>query len=284
MTMHIDTTRLGTEPVALDEPIPGSRVLSARFRHVQEFVDNYGVGRHRSFAAVFFGRSPLPRGSKTQFRAAAGELAVADALWQLGQAWSIFDAAPVSQEGTSVDHIAIGPAGTFIISVRNHVNDELWVSENVMLVDGERVPHIRDSESAAVRATQLLSDAIGERVEVTPCVVVIDPRSLTVSRPPRRVAVMTLRELKPWLKNLPQTLSDDQRDRLCAAASAETTWPERPDRQNQPQLAVGEFRKLQADVNQSRRIRMAWVTGILIVGWLVALAGAIGISVQRVLG
>ena len=289
MTMHIAaTSRAPARHRWADrssDGVPVRRVVepalsasSQEFPLVRNFLGSHGTGRSRPVISRFFGRSPLPTESKRMYRAAAGELAIHDALKQLGPDWSLCSSVPIAHDGGSVDHLVIGPAGVFAIAVRNHVGDALWVGEGVVLVEGEPVPHIRDAESAAVRCAQLLSEAAGERVEVTPCLVVVGPRSVTVTRPPRRVAILTPRELKPWLKYLPATLSREQIFQLATAAHESTTWHERAEVVANPALALSVFRALQADVNQSRRIRLAWATGALLVVWMITMAGVVGIA------
>ncbi|MEO7290702.1 MAG: nuclease-related domain-containing protein [Terrimesophilobacter sp.] len=258
--------------------LPALSVSDQNFPLVRMFLGHYGTGRSRSIVSRFFGRSPLSSESRRMYRAAAGELGIDDALKQLGPDWSVCSSVPIARDGGNVDHLAIGPAGVFAISVRNHVGDALWVGEGVVLVEGEPVPHIRDAESSAVRCAQLLSDAVGDRVDVIPCLVVVGPRSVTVTRPPRRVAILTPRELKPWLKYLPATLSTAQIFQLSNAAQVSTTWHSRSEGFGNPALALSVFRQLQSDVNQSRRIRLAWMTGVLLMVWMITMAGVGGIA------
>ncbi|HEU4849069.1 MAG TPA: nuclease-related domain-containing protein, partial [Terrimesophilobacter sp.] len=73
-----------------------------------------------SFLSGFLGLHPLPSPMRSLYRAAAGEVAVADALAQLGGDWLVLHAVPVGKDGTDVDHIAVGPPGVYTISVRHH--------------------------------------------------------------------------------------------------------------------------------------------------------------------
>jgi hypothetical protein len=219
------------------------------------------------------GLSPLRPGSREDYRGASGELAVSDALAQLGGEWSVRDSVPVARDGSPVDHLIVGPPGVFTVAVRGHVGRALWIGGSVLLVEGKRVPHIREAEFGAVRAGELLSAATGIRLEVSPCLVILEPRSLTVARPPRRVAILTARELRGWLKGLPRKHSGEELARIAAAAGEPGTWHGEPlDPGDDP--AVAEFRRLQAEVAQARHLRLSWVTGALILLWTLGLAAA----------
>lgn len=283
MTYFDDVSDGGAVAVASDDSDSALRATSRTYPIVREFLRRGATRTARSFLARILGLNPLPHGARTLYRGAVGEIAVSEALAQLGPGWVVLDSVPVARDGSDVDHVVIGPCGVYTIAVRNHVGSAIWVGGGVVLVDGERVPHIRDAEFQAVRAAQLLSDAVGSRIAVTPCLVVIDPRSLTVARPPRRVAILTPRELRPWLKGLAQVYPREQLDRLGAAALRRETWHDRPLPSDDALDALARFRRIQADVNQARRLRLAWITGGLILLWLVALVGIGGATTELLL-
>ena len=271
MTYFDEMSGRGAVAVASDGSDPALRATSRTYPIVREFLRLGTIRKNRSFLARTLGVNPLPSASRALYRGALGEIAVSDALAQLGPGWVVLDSVPVAKDGGDVDHVVIGPCGVYTIAVRNHAGRAIWVGGAVVLVDGERVPHIREAEFEAVRAAQLLSDAVGFRVEVTPCLVVIDPRSLTVARPPRRVAILTPRELRPWLKCLAHAYPQEQLDQLGAAASQRETWHDRPLSVDDALDAFTQFRRIQDEVNQASRLRLAWITGGLVLLWLAAL-------------
>lgn len=261
------------------DAIEPDRLVRARtYPMVRELQRQRVAAGRLSPIARFFGRHPLPVELRSLYRAAVGEVTVADALSQLGPEWLALHAVPVGKDDSDVDHIAIGPPGVYTISVRHHPGREFWVGGGVLLVDGERMPYIRDCEFEAVRAAQLMSDAVGERVEATPCLVVVEPRSVTVARPPRRVAIVTPRELRPWLKSLAATFGPDQLARFRAAASEGDTWHDVGRPTADVADCLNRFRRLQAEVNQARHLRLTWVTGGLVLVWLVAIIGIGGFT------
>lgn len=278
MTYFGDVSGRGKVAVASNESEATLRAMSRTHPIVREFLRHGAHHRARSFLARIFGFSPLPSGARALYRGAVGEVAVSDALAQLGPDWLVLDSVPVAKDGGDVDHVVIGPCGVFTIAIRNHAGSAIWVGGAVVLVDGERVPHIRETEFEAVRAAQLLSDAVSSRIEVTPCLVVVAPRSLTVARPPRRVAILTPRELRPWLKGLEQVYTRTQLDQLGAAARERDTWHDRPLPPDDAVDALAEFRRVQGEVIQARHLRLAWITGGLVLLWLAALVGIGGFA------
>lgn len=264
--------RQGVMALRADDTIDPAAPTEARtYPYVRELLRQNAALPRQSFLSRLLGLHPLPATLRPLYRAAVGEVAVGDALGQLGDEWLILHAVPVGREGADVDHIAVGPPGVFTVAVRHHHGQALWVGEGVLLVDGERMPHIRDCAFEAVRAAQLMSDAVGERVEVTPCLVVVGARSVTVTRPPRRVAILTPRDLRPWLRSLPVTYSPDQLARFRTAASEADTWHDARSPTADLVESLERYRALQSRVHQSRHLRLTWITGGLVLAWMVVI-------------
>lgn len=257
---------------------PESGILETAYPMVREFLREFNEVPRQSTAARLRGAHPLPAELRSLYQAAAGEVTVADSLASLGEDWLVLHAVPVGRDGAEVDHIAMGPPGVFTVSVRHHPGQALWVGGGVVLVDGERMRYIRSSEFEAVRAAQLMSDAVGERVEATPCLVVVGARSMTVERPPRRVAIVTPRELRPWLKSLPQVFTRDQLHRFRAVASEAATWHDIGNPTADVQDRLDRFQAIHALVNQARHVRLTWITGMLVLAWIVAIVGIGGFT------
>lgn len=245
---------------------------------VCEFVGGIsGVPQQRLLSRLL-GRNPIPPALRPVYREASGDIAVMDALAQLGPEWMALGSVPAGSDAHEVAHIAIGPAGVFSIAVRHHPGGVIWIDGGVFLVDGERVPHVRNSEWEAVRVTQLLSDAVGVRVDVTPCVVVAGARSLTVAKPPRRVAILTPRDLKAWLKGMPRVISREDLEAFRVAASAQSDWNDASSPSPDTVQDIERFRRAQSEVSQARHLRLTWVTGALVLVWLIAVVGLGGVT------
>jgi hypothetical protein len=218
------------------------------------------------FFSRFFGRPPVPPSLRSQYREALGDVAVIDTLLQLGSDWLV-RTCEVSG-GNGVEHVVVGPPGIFCIAVRYRRGGAVWIDGSILLVDGERWSDLRDAEFNAVRLTQVMSDAVGFRVEATPCLVLVGTRSLTVAKPPRRVAVLTTRDIRTWLKGMPATLSTDEAKALRMSAAAYPGWHLLGGPQAPSASALGVFRKVRAAMGHARHVRLTWVTGVLVLLWL----------------
>lgn len=229
-----------------------------------------------SVVAKAAGRHPVPRALRKSYRVAQGEVAVLEVLSQLGPNWLVRTCESAGEGG--FEHLLIGPAGIFCLITRPQLDDAIWIDGGTMLAGGERIPHLRDAEFSAVRATQLMSDAIGARAEATPCLVLIGSRSMTVSKPPRRVAVMTPRDIRGWLKGLPTVLGDEELKALQSSAAVHPGLFTLGEAGSRSARELDEFRRIRAEVAQARHVRLTWVTGALVLVWLLAVAGTSGVT------
>ncbi|MEO7349910.1 MAG: hypothetical protein ABIW32_08660 [Terrimesophilobacter sp.] len=252
------------------------RVATVIPTSVSHFIEAQRVVHHRSFLDRILGRTPVPKLLRKDYRSARADVAAYDVLAQLGPDWILRTCQ--TAEGNGIDHIVVGPPGIFSMVVRHQPGNALWIDGGILLADGERMPHFRDAEFSAVRLTQQLSDSVGWRVDVTPCLIVVDPRSVTVAKPPRRVAVMTLRGIRTWLKELPKALSDQELQALHGAVATHPDWVFLGDPHAPSAEALAMFRKVQAEVGEARHVRLALVTGVLVFLWLIAVVGVGGVT------
>jgi len=259
------------------------RVAEQALVAVRDFLSLHENTASPSFLARLFGRRPIAPELKDQFRLACGEVAVVDALSQLGAEWMVFHTVPVGRGNHDLEYVVIGPAGVYSLTVRQHPGGALWINEGVLLVDGEGMAHIRDAEFEAVRSCQLLSEVVGSRVEVAPCLVISGARSITVSKPPRRVAVLATRNLRSWLRDLPRLLSTETLATFRTAASEQADWQDTKSPSSDVAIQLERFRKVQSEINQARHTRLTWVTGVLVLAWLVAFV-CVGGSATNLVG
>ncbi len=259
------------------------RVAEQALVSVRKFLTQHANNPPLSFLSRLFGRRPIATELCAEYRLACGEVAVLDSLSQLGSEWMVFHTVPLGRGDDDLEYVAVGPAGVYSIAVRQHPGGAIWIDGGVLLVDDERMPHIRDAEFEAVRASQLLSEVTGSRVEVTPCLVISGSRSLTVSKPPRRVAVLDTRNLRSWLKDMPRILSAETLGAFRTAASEQTDWQDTKRPSNEVTEQLARFRKIQSEVNQARHTRLTWMTGALVLVWLIAFV-LIGGTTTNLLG
>lgn len=258
---------------ATDDPVGQSlRGREPAFASLRECVLGQETAAARGPAARLFGRSPLHPEARTTYRAAIGELNTADALRRLGPDWTVLHAVPVASTATAIDHVAVGPAGVFAITTRDHSGQRLRVRGGTLLVGGRATDHFRAARHQAERASRLVGLAVGRTVPVVPVIVVTDPARL--SRTPSTVTVLESSELALWLTNRPRDLSGREVAELALAAETSATWRTCPPSASDDDGQEARFLAIRDEVHAARRRSRAWVAaGVL---WLLAAAGAAG--------
>lgn len=250
--------RDATAPARAADGVPAS---------VFAFLDEFEAMPRTRLVAQLIGRDPVPRKLRSRYVEASGDVAVLDVLSHLGACWWSRRAGAT---GDDVEHIVLGPAGVFSVLIRHHPGGSVWIDGRIILVDGERRPDIRDAESCGVRVTQLMSDALGSRVDVTPCLVLVGHRNLTVAKPPRRVAVTTLRDIRTWVRSLRKVLSDAEVEALRGAVARHPELHPLVSLDAPTVEPLELFRRVQTEVGQARHIRLTWITASLVLFWLIA--------------
>lgn len=178
-------------------------------------------------------------GVKTDERAwrigADAEEEVAARLRKLGDAWKVLHAVPVGENGSDIDHVVIGPGGVFTINTKHHPDAAIWVGGNTFMVDGHRVPYVRNSRFEAQRTARMLTAALGGvPVSTTGLIAVMGARKgFTIRTQPDdgAVVVMTRREIARWLDKRPEVLTSEEVEAIYAVARRSDTWRERPKEQ-----------------------------------------------------
>lgn len=96
------------------------------------------------------------------------------------------------------------------------------------MVDGQRVPYVRNSGFEARRTSKFLTAALGGvPVPTTGVIAVMGARKgFTVkAQPPEGdVVVMTRREVGKWLAKRPEALTDEQIEAIYAVTRRSDTW------------------------------------------------------------
>lgn len=170
-------------------------------------------------------------GAKTDERAwrigADGEEAVAGHLDSLGAQWRILHSVRVGERGADIDHVVIGPGGVFTVNAKNHPRASIWVGGDTFMVNGHRVPYVRNSRHEAKRASRLLTQHVGFPVPVRGLVAVVGAqRGFTIKSQPAdgAVTVVSCRRLRRYFRSQPQRLSLREIDAIHEAARRPTTW------------------------------------------------------------
>jgi len=133
----------------------------------------------------------------------------------------------VGQRGADIDHVLIGPTGVFTVNAKHHPHASVWVGGDTVIVNGQRVPYVRNSRHEAHRAAQLLTTHAGFPVHVVGIIAVVGAhRGFTVKQQPRdgAVVVVARRRLSAYVRGLPARLDVRQIEAIADIARRSTTW------------------------------------------------------------
>lgn len=123
---------------------------------------------------------------------------------------------------------AAARGGRFTINTKHHPNSAVWVGGNTFMVDGQRVPYVRNSRFEAHRTSKFLTVALGGApVTTTGVIAVMGARkgfTVKAQPPDGAVIVITRREVAKWLAKRPVVLTDVQVEALYAVARRSETW------------------------------------------------------------
>ncbi|MGN6252008.1 MAG: nuclease-related domain-containing protein [Marmoricola sp.] len=172
---------------------------------------------------------------KTEERAwrvgAAGEQAVAAQLAKLGPEWRVLHSIEVGNRGSDIDHVLIGPGGVLTVNAKNHPNTSIWVGGDTFMVNGQRVPYVRNSRHEAKRAGRLLSERAGFPVNVLGVIAVMGAhKGFTIKKQPEDGAVVIVqrRRIAQYAQGLPRRMTEREIEAIYDVARRSTTWRERP--------------------------------------------------------
>ena len=252
--------------VLLGARVPAQAVM-------EECLALQGLEGGRSLIQRIFGASPLSEATWPWYRGALGEIAVGRILSGLGPDWLVLHAVPVGTGSTDIDHVLVGPAGVFTINTKNHSGQSVWVAGRTLIVAGKKTRHLYNAAHEASRASKLLSAAVGDAVDVTGVVVIVEPKALTIKAAPEQVAVVTERQLLRWLVRRCQVLDPEQVSRIATAAVLARTWHRNPAQPGDAEAIQQNFAALRLLVDRARRRRVTWVLGVPAVGFLMLIAG-----------
>lgn len=167
-------------------------------------------------------------GVKTDERAwrvgAKGEEKVGKELTKLPDGWHVLHAVQVSDAGTDIDHVVIGPAGVFTLNTKRHPEGRVTVYERALYVNGTKVDYVPKSRGEARRAARLLTDACRFPVPVRSAIVFVDLADISEKGRPDDVLITTRRRLVSVLQELPTSLSTEAIGTIHEQARRGRTW------------------------------------------------------------
>jgi hypothetical protein len=184
--------------------------------------------RQAAPVATFLARLLQVHSNERAWRVGAeGEEEVARRLGRLGKGWRVLHSVPVGEKGSDIDHVVMGPSGVFTLNTKNHIRSNVWVTENVFMVNGRKTDYFRNSRHEAARASKLLSAACGFVVPVEPIIVVM-AATLTVKSKPTDVHVVGRKRIRKWLTHQRPVLLPEHVEQIYAHARRDLTWRPTP--------------------------------------------------------
>ena len=247
-----------------------------------------------SLVARLFGVDPLSRDARRSYSGALAEIALADSLAALGEEWTVVHSVPVGGDiaaghhPLALDHLVIGPAGIFSITIHSHAGQAVWVGERTFMVDDERLGHLADAERAASAASRLLAAALAVAgtaadVVVTPCIVVDSPSTLQIRQRPNRIQTSTAREFTTWLAALPRLISPTVVTALTGVSLRASTWSASVAVQPHDALQRrDDFDQLRLHIDSARLRRLVWTGLGVILSYSLVISSATGFSLFTV--
>lgn len=141
--------------------------------------------------------------------------------------WHVLHGIQVSERGTDIDHVVIGPFGVVTVNTKR-TSASVRVGDHTIWVGGHQVPYLATSRAEARRTTALLG-AVGLNVPVRPALVFVGQSGFSRARryEQGQTDVCVLpgpHALREWIARLPCVLDDDTVARLYATARRSRTW------------------------------------------------------------
>jgi hypothetical protein len=138
--------------------------------------------------------------------------------------WRVVHSVPVGKAASDIDHVVIGPGGVFTVNTKHHKGARIWVRGGTFIVNGTRLPYLRNSRHEAERASALLTKACGFQVDVDALIVPVNADELVVKGRPDGASVVSRKDIVPWLRGLRDLLTESTTEAIYEAARRSTTW------------------------------------------------------------
>lgn len=229
---HETGARVGSVDLQSGEVVADDPVLEARLRRAaqaylrsdvpelvlpvtSELASIDALGS--AVAGMWFGdddAAPAERGSSVGQRLDR----LADDGWQ-----TVHDV-PLGRQGTTVEHLLIGPGGIFTVTERRHAGSHVRVASRTLHVDGRAVPYLRDARLEATRAQGLLQSAGCAGAGVRAVLVVSGDLERDPQDPPQDAEVIARHEVPNFFRRLPVRYDAARISAVAQMARRRTTW------------------------------------------------------------
>jgi hypothetical protein len=141
--------------------------------------------------------------------------------------WHILHALPIGRGDADIDHLVIGHGGVYTINTKNHPGKKIWIGKYAVQVNGQSVPHLRNSKTEAERVGRTLSAAVRFAVPVKPALVFLTGGlipDVTIRQRPPDVLIFNKLNVVRAIKRAPKRLDQEQVQAIYEVARRCTTW------------------------------------------------------------
>jgi hypothetical protein len=154
-----------------------------------------------------------------------GERSAGLVIGRLPESWHVVRDVPVGERGANIDHVVVGPAGTFALSAKD-LTGKVWVGARSVRHNGHPTNFLSKAACEARHVSEFLSSVLGRPVEVKGVLAILADE-WTIDEEPADVHVGSPRGVKDWMLRLPLALSTHQIHEITAAAGTSSTWSTR---------------------------------------------------------
>lgn len=229
--------------------------------------------RQRGAIARFFGVCPLHPAARADYRAALAESRSSTVYSRLGTQFTVLQST-VAGEGP--DHLIVGPPGIFTVTTKSFSAQRVRVGGARVMVNGRRNGCVSAAKRDAASVSRQFSEIAGTHIEVSPLIVVVEPRSLSLRTPD--VAVTESARVARWFESMPRTLSDDTIEYLSTVAVLPGSWQLAAEVTHDAERHAQRFDRLRREVDAARHLARKWLSVSLSVLTGGAVVGAVAVS------
>jgi hypothetical protein len=158
-------------------------------------------------------------------RGGGGEGFAGLVIGRLPDGWHALNSISGGDHGRNVDHVVVGPAGTFTLNAKS-LTGKVWVGARSVRHNGHPTDFLTMAAHEASRVSRHLTAALGRPIDVHGVLAILADE-WTIKERPSGVHVGSPRGVKDWLLRLPLTLSPHEVDEIAAAAASPSTWTTR---------------------------------------------------------
>jgi hypothetical protein len=155
-------------------------------------------------------------------RRANGERSAGLVIGRLPDAWHVSRNVPMGERGANIDHVVVGPAGTFALSARD-LTGKVWVGARSVRHNGHPTDFLSKAVRDANHLSEFLSSVVGRPIEVRGVLAILADE-WTIEEEPVDVHIGSPRGVKDWMLRLPVALARHEVIEIAAAASASSRW------------------------------------------------------------